>query len=101
MNRDRMARNDTNLTGAAGEHLVVATLCRLGWAAGFAPQGYKGTNTLAVNEESQSALQVQVRTARHRGTAWNAAGDQDPVGPPDTAWWGHVEPAPHPADQTE
>lgn len=58
-----MARNPTQLTGAAGEHYVMYRLLRQGYIAALAPRGAEGIDILISDRTGAHLAAVQVKTA--------------------------------------
>lgn len=63
-----MARENTILTGASGEYLTAAALCRRGWAASLTPHGYKGIDIVAVRDGT--TILVQCKAAEANSSMW-------------------------------
>lgn len=63
-----MARSNTTLTGAAGEHFVMFQLLRRNYIAGLAPQNAPDIDILVSNRNGTILSTIQVKTAGHRVT---------------------------------
>ena len=82
-----MSRRDTNLMGAAGEHLTAGCLCRLGWAASITPQGYRDIDLVAVRDgDLQKTILVQCKAAEAGSSMWLNVSAEGPVRTPSNSW---------------
>ena len=64
-----MAKADSNKTGNAGEHLVMAELLSLGWHAGLADRGNAAFDIIA-HRGDETAL-IRVKTSNTRTVQWS------------------------------
>ncbi len=63
-----MPKNQTTLTGAAGELFVMYRLCRMGYIAALAPKGVPNADLIVTDVEGNLTAVIQVKTRNNKGS---------------------------------
>lgn len=62
-----MIKNQTTLTGAAGEYFVMYRLLRMGYIAALAPKNVPHADIIVTDVEGQMSAVIQVKTRSNKG----------------------------------
>ena len=70
---DKLKRNNTSLTGAAGEHYVITQLLRRNYICALAPQGVPNADIIVTDHigEKLCAIQVKTRSSDGKDKGWH------------------------------
>ncbi len=79
------AHRDTQLVGAAGEHLVLSRLLALGVLAAQAPRGARKADILVnhLDDRSSSLIQVKTRSGKGSDGGWHMKAKHEEIEDPD------------------